>query len=185
MRARGVADGSAIADALRTGGPDALSEVYERWSPLVYSLALRSLGDVTAAEDVTRQVFTDVWTSRGTADPARPSFSAWLVDLACARIADAEAARRPVAAANRGQESAEDSPEGESRPVALAERLVLADGLSHLDDVPQRVLRMVLDDLSPTEVAERTGLSVADVRSQVASSLIQLRQRWEVPTDAH
>lgn len=174
MGARGVEDGA-----------EALSQVYDRWSPLVYSLALRSLGDVARAEEVTKRVFTDVWTARGTFDPARSSFSAWLIDLTCARIDDADRAARPASVASRGRESAEDSGERESRPVALAERLVLADGLSHLDAVPQRVLRMVLDDLSPAEVAERTGLSVADVKSQIASSLIQLRQRWEVPTDAH
>ena len=69
--------------------------------------------------------------------------------------------------------------------MALAERLLLADELAHLDPEPQQVLRLVLDDVSPAEIAERTGMSLEDVKSQVASSLVQLRQRWEVSTDAH
>ncbi|SEQ71671.1 sigma-70 family RNA polymerase sigma factor [Microlunatus flavus] len=185
MGARSVEDSSAVVDALRGGGADGLSAVYDRWSPLVYSLALRALGDVTRAEDVTKQVFTELWTGRGSVEPGHASFSAWLIELACARIEDARAATGAVPGASTEAGRAEGSGEGRSRPVVLAERLVLADGLSHLDPVPQRVLRMILDDLTPAEVAARTGLSVEDVKSQVASSLIQLRQRWEVPTDAH
>lgn len=178
-----VDDGPSVVEALRDGDADALSELYDRWSPLVYSLALRSVGDVAAAEDVTKRVFTQLWTQRGTFDPARSSFSAWLVELACARIAEVEQAGPPTASGGVG--NVEKLSEGESGSMALAERLLLADELAHLDPEPQRVLRLVLDDVSPAEVAERTGMSVEDVKSQVASSLVQLRQRWEVSTDAH
>lgn len=177
-----VDDGPSVVEALRDGDAHALSELYDRWSPLVYSLALRSLGDVAAAEDVTKRVFTQLWTSRGTFDPARSSFSAWLVELACARIGELEqgGSTAPV-----GPGSVEKLSEGESGSMALAERLLLADELGHLDPEPQRVLRLVLDDVSPAEIAERTGMSLEDVKSQVASSLVQLRQRWEVAGDAH
>ena len=177
-----VDDGPSVVEALRDGDADALSELYDRWSPLVYSLALRSVGDVAAAEDVTKRVFTQLWMQRGTFDPARSSFSAWLVELAGARIAEVEQ-DGPRAAGRMG--GVDKLPEGESGSMALAERLLLADELGHLDPEPQRVLRLVLDDVSPAEVAERTGMSLEDVKSQVASSLVQLRQRWEVSTDAH
>lgn len=183
MAAGRVDDGPAVVEALRAGDAEALSVLYDRWSPLVYSLALRSLGDVAAAEDVTKRVFTELWTARGTFDPARSSFSAWLIELSCARIDEAEPARPAQPTGTKG--GVEKLPERESRSMALAERLVLADELSHLDALPQRVLRMVLGDLSPAEVAERTGLSLDDVKSQVAGGLVQLRQRWEVSADAH
>ena len=46
-----------VATALSGGRPDALKLVYERFGPLVYSIALRSLGARPDAEDVTQQVF--------------------------------------------------------------------------------------------------------------------------------
>ena len=63
---------------------------------------------------------------------------------------------------------------------------MLADEVSHLDAVPQRVLRMALfDELTHAEIAERTGLSADTVKGHIRRSLLALRQRLEVQTDAH
>ncbi|WP_344741800.1 sigma-70 family RNA polymerase sigma factor [Microlunatus spumicola] len=159
--------------------------MYDRWSPLVYSLALRSVGDVARAERVTQRVFTRAWAARATYDPALARFSDWLVDLTrdCIGGAGAVAGRADVVASPF---DADDFGQGESKTGGLAERLVVADGMSHLDTLSQRVLRMALDhDLTLAEIAERTGLRVEEVRSQVAAGLMELRQRLEVQVDAH
>jgi RNA polymerase sigma factor (sigma-70 family) len=169
--------------AFRAGDDGSLATLYARWSPVVYSLALRSLADVGEAEQVTQRVFTQAWTGRATFDPARSSFSDWLLALACRRIADAraEAARRSTSATNT-KESAED----ESKTGVLAERFLVADGMSHLDTSSRRVLLMALDhDLTFGEIAGRTGLRVEEVRSRAATGLTELRQQREAQADAH
>ena len=40
---------------------NALSELYDRYSRLVYSVALNSLSDPARAEEVTQDVFERVW----------------------------------------------------------------------------------------------------------------------------
>ena len=148
MGAHGVEDSSAVVDALRGGGTDGLSEVYARWSPLVYSLALRSLGDVSRAEDVTKQVFTELWTTRGSVEPGRASFSAWLIHLACARIADAEAGRALPASADGGR--GEESDEGRSRPAASA-----GTGGRNVDPTTAGLRLDLLGDAEPLRQARR------------------------------
>lgn len=82
-----------VVEAFQAGDELALAEIYARWSPLVYSLALRSLGNVTDAEEVTQRVFTGAWTSRHTFDPTRARLPAWLIWITRNKIADAHGAR--------------------------------------------------------------------------------------------
>jgi DNA-directed RNA polymerase specialized sigma24 family protein len=161
-------DDERLGGALRAGDESALADAYARWSPLVYSLALRSLDDVAMAEEVTRRVFTQAWVRRETFDPARTRLSVWLVGLARVSIADVRAT------------STEESTQAESKTGALGEVLVVADEMSHLDTRSGRVLK-----LAHAEIAERTGLRVEEVRSAIATSLMNLRQRLEVRADAH
>ncbi len=166
-------DSTTALEGFAAGDAGALAEIYARWSPLVYSVALRSLNTVDDAERVTQRVFTTAWSSRGTFDPARSGLAPWLVEIARAEIAEA----RPD-----GIQGADASAQ---LPADLAERLLLADGLSHLDDEPRRVLRMALyDHLSHDQIAERMGLPSSTVQSHLRTSLLELRSRLEVSSDA-
>ena len=67
----------------------ALAEIYRRWSSLIYSVALRSLGNVTDAEDITQRVFAQAWASRETFDHTRAELPAWLIEITRRELADA------------------------------------------------------------------------------------------------
>ena len=59
----------------------ALSEIYDRYSRLVFSLALRILNDHASAEEIVQQVFTKVWRSARDYRVERGKFSSWLMSI--------------------------------------------------------------------------------------------------------
>lgn len=177
-------DSLATVDAFRAGDEQALAEVYRRWSPLVYSLALRSLGDVNDAEEVTQQVFTAAWTSRHRYDPERARLAGWLVGIARNKIADAHEARARQTRLRR-QVMTKTQVDDTTEPPDLARRLLLLDELSHLDPAPARVIRMAFyDDLTHTQIAERLAMPLGTVKSHIRRGLTKLRERLEELSDA-
>ncbi len=162
-------DGRTVVDQFRAGDQPALAEIYSRWSPLIYSFALRSLGgSVAEAEMVTQRVFATAWTTRSSFDPQRGPLSAWLIAIT----------RQEISSVWDGRESL-------TAPAQLAERLLLADVVSRLDAETQQVTRMALyGALTHSQIAERTGLSAPIVKSHLRRSLGRLREQLEVQPHA-
>ena len=50
---------------MKSGDQSALAELYDRYSSVVYAVALRVLGDTGAAEDILQEVFLQLWRNPG------------------------------------------------------------------------------------------------------------------------
>ena len=178
-------DATDIGRRLVAGDERALADAYRNWSPLVYSLAMRSLGDASDAEDVTQKVFVKAWQGRAGFNPERAAVPAWLVGITRNTIADTHAARaRQRALADQlGAVTIDDTqPSHESD---IAERLLVADEIAKLDPEPQAVVRLAFfDDLTHTQIAERLNMPIGTVKSHIKRSLARLRSRLEVSRGA-
>ena len=177
-------DDRTTVEAFDIGSERAFAELYARWSPLVYSIAVGSLGDVAEAEGVTQRVFTEAWNSRRTLASTRDQLSDWLIKITLATIAAARAAQTSPAT-DPTPASALTSGAATQEPAYLAQRLLFVDEVSQVESLPQQVFRMALyDDLTHVQIAERTGLPPATVRSHIHRVLLALRNRLEVSTNA-
>ena len=66
----------------------ALSELYDRYSRLVYSVALNTLGDQERSEEVTQDVFERVWEKASTFSAEQGRVVNWLTSIARHRSID-------------------------------------------------------------------------------------------------
>lgn len=164
------------------GDERALEQVYRRWSPVVFTLALRSLGDRSDAEDVTQKTFVSAWTSRASFDPARARLSTWLVAIAKRRIADTHEARARVRALQEQlQRVTRPDDLVQAPPVDLGETLLVAQEIERLEPDAQRVMRLAFfDDLTHQEIARRLDMPLGTVKSHIRRSLTRMRTRLEV-----
>jgi RNA polymerase sigma-70 factor (ECF subfamily) len=164
------------------GEESALEQIYRKYSRLIFTVALRSLDEASEAEDVTQKVFIAAWTGRANFRPERASLPAWLLGITRNKVVDAHQARgKQSRIANKLAMNAQSPPE----TVDVAARLLIADEISRLDEVPQRVLRMAFyEDLTHAQIAERLQLPPGTVKSHIRRSLIKLKRRLEVWTDA-
>ncbi|WOX16875.1 sigma-70 family RNA polymerase sigma factor [Streptomyces sp. N50] len=170
-----------LARGLVAGDEDCLAAVYHRWSPLVHSLAWRSLGDAKEAEDVTQQVFLGVWRGRRGFRPERGAIGGWIVGITRRRIADALSARTRrlhlVAAAGSSLALADPAAR---KPDTVLDRVLVLGELAKLPAPQQRVLRLTYyEDLTQTQIALRTGWPLGTVKSHARRGLHQLRRHLQ------
>lgn len=168
-----------LATRLNSGDPESLKEIFEEWSPLIYTIALRSLRDPHLAEEVTQQVFVRAWRGRASLRPSGQALPAWLIGITRRVIADAVEERN-----RHSRNDALGQPEvrnGELEDVQrVLDRLVLAHALDRLDGDRARVLRLAfIDDLSHEQISHRTGLPLGTVKSHIRRGLLQLRVAME------
>ncbi|MER5517396.1 sigma-70 family RNA polymerase sigma factor [Streptomyces sp. NPDC002763] len=166
-----------LARGLVAGDEDCLEAAYHRWSALVHTLAWRSLGDAREAEDVTQQVFLGVWRGRRGFCPERGSIGGWITGITRRKIADALTARtrRLAVIASAGSSLALADPTAR-QPDAALDRVVVLHELAKLPAPQQRVLRLAFyEDLTHTQIAERTGWPLGTVKSHARRGLRRLR----------
>jgi RNA polymerase sigma-70 factor (ECF subfamily) len=172
----------ALAARLVSGDERALEEIYDRWSALVHTYALRALHDQHDAEDVTQQVFVAAWRSRHTLTPSPSALPAWLLGIARHKVADVRAARAREAdrvAAVVSLPGAQDAPDP-SADEDVTERLVVRQAVDELPD-PRRTIMFLAfwEGHSHAEIADKVGLPLGTVKSHLRRGLVKLHQQLE------
>lgn len=163
------------------GDQTALAKFYDCTSPQVFGLILKILNNREAAEEVTLDVYTQVWRQAHTYDQTRGAPGAWLMMLARTRAIDrfragaAEHGRiEPLDAvalfANDG-EAPDRNVEGEERRryVQLALDMLTAEQR-------QAISLAYFYGLSQSEIAAKLQIPLGTVKTRIRLGMIKLRE---------
>ena len=162
---------------------EALSELYDRYGRLVFSLALHSVGDQATAEEITQDVFLRVWQRARQYRADRGKVTTWLTSITRHRAIDQLRRRgsRPEqhsvawAEISPGAEPSANGPEGS---IALSlERQRIRAAIARLPQEQQQVLALAyFQGLSQSEIAETTGQPLGTVKTRIRLGMQKLRE---------
>ncbi len=162
------------------GDDRAFAGLYDALAGVVYGTVKRVLRDSSMSEEVTQEVFVELWRTAARFDPTRASVSTWAVTIARRRAVDrvrteqSQRDRIERAGRRRGEEVAVSD---ESVIASLdAERVTRA--LAELPDDQRVVIEMAfIDGDSHSEIAERLDLPLGTVKGRVRGGLKKLGGR--------
>jgi RNA polymerase sigma-70 factor (ECF subfamily) len=168
-----------LARAAAAGDAEAFEKLYRQHYKRVYSLSLRMVGDPTLAEDMTQEVFLQVYRKIGSfrGDSA---FTTWLHSLTVNQIL-MHFRKRGVKLEQTAEEAdfanVEDTPLQSTRRISLIDRLALDKAISELP-VGYRTV-FVLHDIEGyehEEIANMLKVTVGTSKSQLHKARMRLRQ---------
>jgi RNA polymerase sigma-70 factor, ECF subfamily len=169
---------AALVSAICAGDHNAMAALYDRYSPIVYSVALRVLGDTGSAEDVQQDVFLELWRNPGSFDASRGNLGAWLAVITRNRAIDALRKRRPESDLEDVVLSVVPDMAGDADRSRIAEKVRGALGTM---STPQRTaLEMAYyQGLTHTEIAAKTGEPLGTIKTRIRAGLTALRKAFQ------
>jgi RNA polymerase sigma-70 factor (ECF subfamily) len=168
------------------GDRAAFAQLYDATASRLFGLARRLLVDPAQAEEVTQEVYLEIWQTATRYEPGRGSAIAWMLTLAHRRAVDrvrsAQASRdRDLRIGIRDQPREYDQV-AEAVEVRLESERVAA-ALQKLTELQREAVTLAyFKGLTHTEVASLLHIPVGTVKTRLRDGLIRLRDELGVAT---
>lgn len=176
-----------LAELLRLsarGDQQAFAALYDATSARVHGLVLRVVRDPAQAEEVTQEVFLQVWRTAARYDESKGSAMSWLMTLAHRRAVDrvraAEAVSRQDTSYHQNTQVVPHDSTAEAAEASMEARRVRA-ALQELTPVQREALELAyFGGYTHTEVASQLDLPVGTAKTRIRDGLIRLRDAMGV-----
>jgi RNA polymerase sigma-70 factor (ECF subfamily) len=170
---------------VQAGDEAAFAALYDELAGVVFGTVKRVLRDPAMSEEVTQEVFMELWRTATRFDPERASVSTWAITMARRRAVDR--VRREQSQRDRIERSASQrDPEAiatDDEVVASLEAERVGRALAELPEEQRIVIQMAfLDGDSHGEIAERLDLPLGTVKGRVRLGLKKLGGRLGAAT---
>jgi RNA polymerase sigma-70 factor (ECF subfamily) len=171
------------------GDHQAFSQLYDRSSTLLFTLAAKILGNHEAAAELLQDVYLEVWRKVSRYDIGRGTPIAWLVTLTKSRAIDRVRAR--AAQGYQATGSLEAGPpaqvtDGGPNPFDTRAdqelRAAVVTAVAELPQAQQQAIELAYyEGLSHTEIAARLNQPLGTVKTRIKLGMSKLReglQQW-------
>jgi len=173
-------DLDSLLDGVRAGDKAAFSALYDAVAPQVLGLATHILRDQAQAEEVTQEVFVEVWQKAHTFDPARGSAKSWVLRLAKSRSIDRLRSWRSAQARDTEDFNLQLTTWVAPAEEEAAQQLESQELQELIDSIgePHRSALMLayFGEYTHQEIADATGVALGTAKTRVRDGLQKLRK---------
>jgi RNA polymerase sigma-70 factor, ECF subfamily len=164
-----------LVQSIAKGDQLALHALYERTHRIVFTLIVRITDDRENAEELTVDVFHDVWRRAPTYDPQAGSVLGWIMNQARSRAIDR--VRFDQRTKRVGRPGDDPFPAMAASDPDGAQGRVLREALTLLRPEERQVIEAAFfSQMTYGEVATRLNQPIGTVKTRVRSGLMKLRQ---------
>ena len=180
-------DWATLVRSIAAGDQPALHALYERAHRVVFTLAMRLTASRETAEEITLDVFHDVWRRAAGYDPANGTVLGWIMNQARSRALDRLRFERRKKRSDGG--NAEPTAEAAADPedvLALREQgeALRAAMAALTPDERQAIETTFFAGLTHAEAAMRLKQPLGTIKTRIRSALHKLRQALAAEAEA-
>ena len=171
-------DLSTIIAQVATGDQTAFAALYDQLAPTLFGVIRRVLRDPSQAEEVTQEVFVEIWKQAARFDGERGSVRTWAVTIAHRRAVDR--VRSEQAHRDRLMRSAtveeDDALTPEDTVLDTEERHQARLAMAQLSQTQREALELAFyEGLTHVQIADRLDVALGTVKTRIRDGLIRLR----------
>lgn len=159
---------------------DAFASLYDELAPMVFGLAIRVTRSHALAEEVTQEVFIQIWGQADRFDGSRGSVRSWIATIAHRRAVDT--VRRTQSSSEREAALPVDGPNPDiaEEVIQLDERARVRTAMQSLTALQREAIELAyFEGLTYREVAERLGTPLGTVKTRMRDGLMRIRGTME------
>ena len=172
---------SMLIGRMMAGDEAALSNLYDRYSAMLFGMLMRILRDKQAAEEVLQDIFLQLWRNAGQFDAGRGSLAAWLLVIGRNRAISRLRGRsgREVLEEEEGAfaNTFVSSQNVEEEAWRTELRASLTAALSRLPEEQRQAVELAyFEGMTQSEIAARTRAPLGTVKTRVRTAMQSLKQ---------
>jgi RNA polymerase sigma-70 factor, ECF subfamily len=168
-------DDISLLERIRQRDQAAMSELFDRHSRAVFSVAVHILKDDGHAEDVMQEIFFQIWQNSDSFVQTLGSLRTWLAAIARNRSIDVLRRKKPTDPMEKVILASRCNLASEAEHNAMIEKVLKA--MKQLPEAQQEAMNLAFfEDLSHAEVAQRTGEPLGTIKTRIRLALIALRK---------